>query len=230
VIYAIFEYVCHQLADRTLIVGGLYLPCCARCAGIYCGFAAAGAFHLFVYRRGFKLWPTRPLAVLATVVLGVNFFEYAATWWFGLSNGLTNYPRFVFGLSLGWAGFVLLASSITFVQFPRENRPRDNLASSFPGLVLALAVALLPLANSKTAWYFLAWGAAAGMVLFYGFFDYFPAALIIRITRWRPGWAGYLFIIAVIAAALVGEWYLHRALFGEITTVIGSIYKLAGLL
>ena len=229
-IYTVFEYVCHQLADRTLIVGGLYLPCCARCAGIYCGFAIAAAFHLFVYRRGFKLWPTRTAAAAASVVLTVNFFEYATTWWFGLFDGLTNYPRFVLGLSLGWAGFVFLASSITFVQLPKENRPRDNLGSLFPGLILTLAVGLLPLANSKTAWYFLVWTSAAGMVLFYGFFNYFPAAFIIRITRWRPGWAGYLFIIAVIAAALVGEWYLHRALFEEITTVIGSVYELVGLI
>lgn len=228
-IYTVFEYVCHQLADRSLIVGGTYLPCCARCAGIYCGFAVTAAYHLFVYRRGFKLWPTRATAAVALVVLAINFFEYITTWWFGLFDGLTDYPRFVLSLSLGWAGFVLLASSITFVQFPRENRPKDNLGGALPSLVLTLAAGFLPLANSKPAWYLLAWPATAGMVLFYGFFNYFPVAFLIRVTRWRLGSVGYIFIIIVIAAALVGEWYLHRALFEEITAVIGFVYELVGL-
>ncbi len=227
--YSIFEYVCHQLADRTLAVGGLYLPCCARCAGIYFGFAAVAGYHLFVYRKGFKLWPNRWLAVFALAVLAISFSEYAATWWFGLSDGLADYPRFVLGLSLGWTGFVLLAACITFLQFPKDNRPRDTLMEALPGFVLCLVVGVLPLTNSKPAWYLLSWTAAAGMVLFYGFFNYFPVALLIRVTGWKPGAAGYAFITVVIAAALVGEWFLHRALFEDITSVIRSIYNLTGL-
>jgi len=230
VIYSIFEYVCHQLADRTLIVGGLYLPCCARCAGIYFGFATVAVYHLFVYRKGFRLWPDRLLAVFALVVLAINFFEYAATWWFGLFDGLAGYPRFVLGLSLGWSGFVLLAACITFLQFPKDNRPRHTLTDALPGFVLCLAVGLLPLTNSKPAWYLLSWGAAAGMVLFYGFFNYFPVALLIRVTGWKPGAVGYIVILVAIAAALVGEWFLHRALFEDITSVIRYVYNLTGLI
>jgi uncharacterized membrane protein len=229
VIYGVFKYVCHQLADRTLSVGGLYLPCCARCAGIYSGFAFAAGYHLFVNRRGFKLWPTRAAAVVALAVLGINFFEYIATWWFGLFGGLSDYSRFVLSLSLGWAGFVLLAASATFVQFPKNERPRDNFTGVVPGFALSLTAALLPLVNSKPAWYILAWAAVTGMVLFYGFFNYFPAALFIRATGWRPAFVGYISIIIVIAAALVGEWYLHRALFEEITTAIRFIYEFVGL-
>jgi hypothetical protein len=86
------------------------------------------------------------------------------------------------------------------------------------------------LTNSKPAWYLLTWAAAAGMVLFYGFFNYFPVALLIRVTGWKPGAAGYAFITVIIAAALVGEWFLHRALFEDITSVISSTYKLTGLI
>jgi len=230
VIYFVFEYVCHQLADRALVVGGYLLPCCARCAGIYCGFAATATYQVFVYRRGFKLWPDRWLAVFAPTVLAVSFVEYAATWWFGLFAGLADYPRFVMSLSLGWAGFVLLAAGATFLQFPKEDRPRDTLSGALPGFVMCLAVGFLPLTNSKPAWYLLSWAAAAGMVLFYGFFNYFPVALVVRVTGWKPRATGYIAILAVIAAALVGEWFLHRALYERITSVIRSIYELTGLI
>ncbi|UCE26399.1 MAG: DUF2085 domain-containing protein [Candidatus Coatesbacteria bacterium] len=228
-IYSIFEYICHQLADRALVVGGYYMPCCARCAGIYCGFAATAAYYLFVYRRGFKLWPDRWLASVTAVVLVVNFVEYAATWWFGFFDGLADYPRFVLSLSLGWAGFVLLAATVTFLQFPKEDRPRDTLTGILPGLVLCLAVGLLPLTNSKPAWYLLSWAAAAGMVTFYGFFNYFPVALLVRVMGWKPRTVGYLAILTVIAAVLVGEWFLHRALYDDITSIVHVIYELTGL-
>lgn len=40
VVYLAGSVVCHQLADRSYHVGGAQLPVCARCIGVYWGFAA----------------------------------------------------------------------------------------------------------------------------------------------------------------------------------------------
>src|SRR5512132_564232 len=40
-VYQAFSHVCHQAADRSLFVAGSQLAVCARCTGLYFGFAGA---------------------------------------------------------------------------------------------------------------------------------------------------------------------------------------------
>ncbi len=58
---------CHQIPDRSLSVGGVCLPLCARCIGIFVGFAAGWTFWRLVpiVRRN------RPAADL-TLILGLG--------------------------------------------------------------------------------------------------------------------------------------------------------------
>ena len=42
--YGIGGFICHQMPERSFHLGGLQIPVCARCLGIYAGFAlTAGA-------------------------------------------------------------------------------------------------------------------------------------------------------------------------------------------
>ena len=40
-----FAFACHQIPDRSFHLGGVPLAVCARCWGVYCGFAAGVALH-----------------------------------------------------------------------------------------------------------------------------------------------------------------------------------------
>jgi uncharacterized membrane protein len=51
-IYALYSPVCHQLASRSFFAWGCPLAVCARCLGIYLGFAAGVASYPFV--RGLR--------------------------------------------------------------------------------------------------------------------------------------------------------------------------------
>jgi uncharacterized membrane protein len=50
--------ICHQLPERSLQYGGRTLPVCARCAGLYLGFAACLIVLLIVYRGRAPRYPS----------------------------------------------------------------------------------------------------------------------------------------------------------------------------
>jgi uncharacterized membrane protein len=49
--YACFAPLCHQISDRSFFLWGFPLAVCARCFGIYTGFAAG--LMIYPFRRGF---------------------------------------------------------------------------------------------------------------------------------------------------------------------------------
>jgi uncharacterized membrane protein len=46
--------VCHQLPGRSFTAGGLFLPVCARCAGIYLGLFLSFLYIFIVYKKDFR--------------------------------------------------------------------------------------------------------------------------------------------------------------------------------
>jgi uncharacterized membrane protein len=50
-LYACFAPLCHQIPDRSFFLWGFPLAVCARCFGIYAGFAAG--LMVYPFRRGF---------------------------------------------------------------------------------------------------------------------------------------------------------------------------------
>ncbi len=72
-IYQAFSHVCHQLPERSFALMGYPLAVCARCTGIYAGFAAA----VFFYPAAMSLKrihnPARKWLFLATLPLGLDF-------------------------------------------------------------------------------------------------------------------------------------------------------------
>ncbi|MDC3979970.1 DUF2085 domain-containing protein [Polyangium jinanense] len=43
-LYLLFAPVCHLKPERTLVLAGVLMPLCSRCAGIFAGFVTAGMF------------------------------------------------------------------------------------------------------------------------------------------------------------------------------------------
>lgn len=106
--------VCHQVPERTLVIGSHYLPVCARCTGTYLGFYV-----------GYLLLPMRKKEAYGPPNLWVIFLMVTpmtidvATQWFGFRTS-ANELRLMTGLLFGTALAPLLVYSIS--QIPTSRR------------------------------------------------------------------------------------------------------------
>jgi len=100
--------VCHQLPDRTLWIGGYYLPVCARDTGAYVGFLVG--YSLLPMRRKHSAGPPSLLIIL--MMLAPMVFD-AGTQWIGLRTS-TNEVRLFTGLlfGIGLAPFLVYVLSL----------------------------------------------------------------------------------------------------------------------
>ena len=94
-LYACFSPVCHQNPFRSFVVFGQPMAVCARCLGIYAGFAAGAV--LYPFRRG--LSALRPTRLRTLLLFSGPIAVDAAANWIGLWN-TPNLPRF--GLGFLW--------------------------------------------------------------------------------------------------------------------------------
>lgn len=80
-VYRAFAGLCHQQAERSFAVGGHALAVCARCVGIYGGFAACSlVYPLARGLRGTEA-PARKWLALAVLPTAVDFLlDFAGLW------------------------------------------------------------------------------------------------------------------------------------------------------
>jgi len=114
----IFNYVghlvCHQLPERTLWIGGRYLPVCARCTGAYLGFYV-----------GYLLLPMRKKEACGPPNLWITLFMVtpimvdAGTQYIGLRTS-TNELRLVTGLLFGVSLAPFLVYSLSQIPTSRK--------------------------------------------------------------------------------------------------------------
>ena len=103
--YALGSLICHQQAERSFALAASQLPVCARCFGLYAGFAA-GAVASIVAGRGLGV---RAAAFSGAEVLRWSLIAAAvptALTWIAETAGVVspgNWVRFVAALPLGAA-------------------------------------------------------------------------------------------------------------------------------
>lgn len=73
VVYEAFSHVCHQSPERSFHIAGYPLAVCARCAGLYVGFAAAVAFYPLVTSLRRTHTPERRWLFVAAAPLAIDF-------------------------------------------------------------------------------------------------------------------------------------------------------------
>lgn len=93
---------CHQLADRSFVAGGVQLPVCARDTGLYVGFAVSLAL-IALLERGRRRSEMPP-----AWLLGIGTAAVAVMLWDGVTSYLglretTNLLRLATGLGAGFA-------------------------------------------------------------------------------------------------------------------------------
>ena len=72
-IYEMFGRVCHQIPERSFQLAGHPLAVCARCTGIYFGFAGAVLFYPLVRSLNRTAAPARKWLLLAAVPTALDF-------------------------------------------------------------------------------------------------------------------------------------------------------------
>jgi uncharacterized membrane protein len=97
-IYKAFSFLCHQLPSRSFHLEGHALGVCARCTGIYAGFAVSALFYPLVRSLRSSEAPRRIWLLLACVPIAVDF----ALGFFGIWPN-THFSRFATGAIFGAA-------------------------------------------------------------------------------------------------------------------------------
>jgi uncharacterized membrane protein len=113
-VYAAGSVVCHQLPDRSFLLGGRPLPVCARCTGLY--LSAAGGLAAWCAYKMARGWPrvaVPPRAALALVIgaavpTALSYFTGIAGWWEG-----SNVTRALLAVPLGASAGAVVAAVAT---------------------------------------------------------------------------------------------------------------------
>jgi uncharacterized membrane protein len=72
-VYETFSHVCHQTPERSFHLAGYPLAVCARCTGLYAGFAAAVAFYPAMTSLKRTHAPERRWLFIAAAPLAIDF-------------------------------------------------------------------------------------------------------------------------------------------------------------
>ncbi len=72
-IYRAFGTMCHQIPERSYFIDGHKFAVCARCTGIYFGFAFTLLLYPLVRSLRSTATPPRSLLILATLPLAIDF-------------------------------------------------------------------------------------------------------------------------------------------------------------
>jgi len=72
-IYQAFSYVCHQLPERSFFIAGHQFAVCARCTGVYFGFAAAVIGYPLITSLRRTQVPSRKWLFVAAAPLVIDF-------------------------------------------------------------------------------------------------------------------------------------------------------------
>ncbi|HKR60846.1 MAG TPA: DUF2085 domain-containing protein [Pyrinomonadaceae bacterium] len=100
-LYQAFSHVCHQQPDRSFFIAGQPLAVCARCTGIYLGFASTTLLYPLLTSLHRTDPPERKWLFVAAAPLAIDFGLGALGIW---EN--THWSRFVTGALFG--GVVVL--------------------------------------------------------------------------------------------------------------------------
>ena len=95
-VYEAFSHFCHQTPERSFYIAGYPLAVCARCTGLYVGFAAALAFYPVMTSLKRTHAPERKWLFIAAAPLAIDF----ALGFFGVWEN-SHLSRFLTGALLG---------------------------------------------------------------------------------------------------------------------------------
>ncbi len=135
--YQIFSPVCHQLPDRSFMLSGHKFAVCARCTGLYAGFASATLLYPLLRSLRRTDTPPRKWLLVAAFPLVVDFGLTV----FGIWEN-THWSRFFTGVLLGSVAVFYVLPGLVDLATRRVKRAATGSwshVSSLPSEPLATA-------------------------------------------------------------------------------------------
>jgi uncharacterized membrane protein len=125
-VYQAFSYVCHQLPLRSFHLAGHPLAVCARCTGLYAGFAAASLIYPLARSVQRSDTPSRLWLLLAIAPMAIDLgLDFLGLW----QN--THLSRLATGLLLGsTAAFFVIPGLVDLLNFNWRGWRRDRTAEA----------------------------------------------------------------------------------------------------
>jgi uncharacterized membrane protein len=158
--------ICHQIPERTLHLGEVALPACARCTGMHLGALAMLLALLLRGRiRSSAIWPTWVMG-LFLVIWGLMGLDVIGGWLWPDLPGM-NARRLATGLLMGLTFPALLVPVMNLVA-PRATEERHSALQTPRDLAAPLGLALVlvaPLALPiPLVWIAVGWAAVMGLI------------------------------------------------------------------
>jgi len=218
--------ICHQIPERSLHFGGRALPLCARCTGIFLGFAVCLGVLLVAYRGLAPRYPSWPKLAFLTLLFVPTAVD-AITSYAGMRES-GNAVRMVTGSLAGTAIaailFPLVAGALLSVRRiePAHDRVR-MLEPAWSAPALLAIPALLSLAiwpRWPGAFWFWAILLTASIVFTLLALNFTVVVLVLEGLRVSeasaaPAWFAGIAAVAVIAELVVSNrlhWVVQRML------------------
>lgn len=130
--YSIGAFLCHQIPERSFHLGEFQLPVCARCLGIYAGFAAGACAQVLTFPKASMNWPLT--AASARRVFVVSALPTALTLVLEWSRAWpgSNILRAIAGLALGVGVALVVMSVAATLHYSGCERRRPTGPSRLP--------------------------------------------------------------------------------------------------
>jgi len=113
--------VCHQIPQRTLLFGKIYMPVCSRCSGIYIGFLVSIIFLFLVFRKKESELPPVYIIICAAVFILSMIIDGILSY-FGVYS-TNNAIRLITGYLFG-AGTAIIIYPIFIYQYYRLSQKK----------------------------------------------------------------------------------------------------------
>ena len=131
-LYQTFSHFCHQEPERSFYIAGQQFAVCARCTGVYFGFAAAALLYPLLISLRQTRTPDRKWLFIAATPLAIDFGLGLAGIW---TN--THLSRFLTGSLLGAAAVFyvlpgLLELSLRWRSYIYRNGPAKSVQTVSP--------------------------------------------------------------------------------------------------
>ncbi len=141
---------CHQIPERSYLLGDLQMPICARCIGIHIGFLLSSIIVWTGARRFSSAMPGKRALVVLIAIAFVGFIEAVISYG-GISES-DNLRRTISGILIGTPLPFIIVPFLNLIVFPgRNSRVPFKNAMDWVMLIIALVggAALILLATSS---------------------------------------------------------------------------------